>query len=72
MSSLPPCIHNGGKGLCRECRADYAEDPEAWMEFGNHREGIERWRKLREEIISSRPHGLPFVDSRGDTEEIPF
>lgn len=37
------CIH-AASGLCPECQADYDEDPDAWIEFGPHPEGIARWK----------------------------
>ena len=47
------CIHSD-KGLCPECRADYDVDPEAWIEFGQHKAGIERWWKFQAELEAAQ------------------
>ena len=44
----PTCVHVAG-GMCPSCLADCEEDPIAWLEYGNHTEGLDRWRMLREE-----------------------
>jgi hypothetical protein len=44
------CIHRE-HGLCPACEADYLEDPSAWLEFGNHAEGLENWKRLQEEMV---------------------
>jgi hypothetical protein len=36
------CIH-AANGLCPDCEADYDYDPIAWVEFGNHPQGIANW-----------------------------
>lgn len=43
------CIHSTA-GLCPACQADYDEDPAAWLEFGDHPEGIARWKAEQERI----------------------
>lgn len=43
------CIHRES-GLCPACQADFDADPEAWVEFGDHPAGIERWEALQAEL----------------------
>lgn len=47
------CIHSAA-GLCRRCRELYEEDPEAWIEYGNHSAGIRRRQEMQEEIDAER------------------
>lgn len=47
------CIHNeeiGLPGLCPSCQEDHDEDPLAWLEYGDHTQGIANWRRLQEEM----------------------
>lgn len=58
------CIHAtsaGSAGLCDQCYADYQEDPEAFLEFGDHPEGLARWRELQAEMseYAARQAALP-------------
>ena len=48
-SNYMTCIHQES-GLCRECQAEYDADPQAWIEYGNHREGIENWNSIKAEM----------------------
>jgi hypothetical protein len=41
------CIHQE-HGLCASCRAEYDEDPTAWLEYGEHEEGVQRWEEAEE------------------------
>lgn len=43
------CAHSEA-GLCPACRADYDEDPAAWLEYGDHPAGIAAWEALRREM----------------------
>jgi hypothetical protein len=52
------CIHSPA-GLCESCREDYDADPSAWVEFGNHNEGLRRWRELQAEIAADRRDAPP-------------
>jgi hypothetical protein len=45
------CIHTT-EGLCPACEEEYLEDPGAWLEFGNHQEGIENWKRVQEEMAA--------------------
>jgi hypothetical protein len=45
------CIH-AAAGLCKSCRAQYDEDPGAFVEYGDHPAGLGRWRRLLEEIAA--------------------
>jgi hypothetical protein len=44
-----PCIH-AEHGLCPLCRRDCAADPQAFLEYGDHPAGQERWQALLEEL----------------------
>jgi hypothetical protein len=68
----PPCIHTDGKGLCQDCLAEFAADPEAYLEYGEHPAGIERWRAVQEEMAA---HAIQAEAARlagGSDPEIPF
>lgn len=56
------CIHTDG-GLCDRCAAESSRDPDSWREFGRHKAGEERWRKLQAEIEADRDRAAPgFTD----------
>lgn len=68
------CIH-AQVGLCRECQDEYDYDPESYVEFGDHPEGLLRWRSLQEEIaeFNRRRAEIPARDATSPTpNEIPF
>lgn len=70
MSDFPPsCIHSDGKGLCAACQLEFATDPESWLEFGDHPDGLERWRRLQVDIGEGCIGGssVPLPD-----QDIPF
>ena len=48
----PACIHGDGQSLCPSCQADYDYDPSAYVEFGEHPQGIANWRDLQEQIAA--------------------
>lgn len=49
----PPCTHSpDGLSLCDHCQSDYEDDPEAYLEFGEHPAGRENWQRLQEEIAA--------------------
>lgn len=48
------CIHST-TGLCPACQADHDEDPAAWLEFGEHTDGIRRWEELQAEMDAREP-----------------
>ena len=52
------CIHTQ-HGLCSACQADYDADPEAWIEFGQHQEGILRWQELQDEMAAAHEKIYP-------------
>src|SRR5262245_30822344 len=54
------------RGLYPECRAEFNEDPEAYIEFGNHPAGIERYRALLNELIRAE------AISPDDAGHLPF
>lgn len=60
------CVH-AAAGLCPQCRADFDEDPQAYLEYGDHPAGLERYRALLEEM-AQRPEPLPEYDD----SHIPF
>lgn len=66
------CIHmpEPGEGLCPDCEEEYAEDPEAWHEFGSHSAGMARWAELEADLANRHeadPLDVGFTDS-----DIPF
>lgn len=73
------CIHVvDGVGLCQQCADDYDEDPTAYMEFGDHPDGVKRWQEEQARIDAERhvlngcggPEGC-FCPDEGDSD-IPF
>jgi hypothetical protein len=71
------CIHQENKGqtgLCRHCQDEYAADPEAYLEYGDHREGIARWEEM-ERLMNECHKGEtePRADYKPNHDfEIPF
>lgn len=47
------CIHQGAgdHGLCETCEEEFAADPLSYYEYGDHPEGVKRWRELQEELL---------------------
>lgn len=45
----PTCVHTE-RGLCEACQREYDEDPQAWIEYGQHPEGIVKWEQLKREM----------------------
>jgi hypothetical protein len=41
------CVH-ADQGLCPACQAEYEEDPQAWIEFGDHPAGLARWKPVQD------------------------
>lgn len=59
MSDEPwmTCVHRES-GLCPECQATYDYDPDSWIEYGDHQEGIRRFRELLAELdarVAAKP-----------------
>jgi hypothetical protein len=52
------CIHRPD-GLCVRCQQEYATDPDAWIEFGDHTEGLRRWNAELEEIAKDAAGARP-------------
>lgn len=65
----PDCIHAPHGGLCPDCQGEYDTDPEAWYEFGDHPEGIERTRELEAEMARWRAEAS---EDPIDWTDIPF
>ena len=63
------CIH-APHGLCELCRAAYDEDPAAYLEFGDHPEGLRRWRE-EQEAMRAWQEANPPQPLRVD-DEVPF
>lgn len=38
--------------ICDACRADHDEDPDAWMEFGDHPDGAANWEREEKLILA--------------------
>lgn len=64
----PPCIHTNGAGLCASCQAGYDYDPSAYLEFGDHPEGLANWKREQEMMLDdiaemeARGPGIPDPD----------
>lgn len=66
------CIHCPAGQICDACRADHDEDPEAWIEFGEHPQGEENWKREEASILAdmgTTPQGM--ADAISDPS-IPF
>lgn len=51
----PPCVHSpDGICLCECCQESYDEDPQAYIEFGDHPQGIANWQALQDEMDQAR------------------
>lgn len=61
------CIH-AVSGLCVACLEEFAEDPMAFAEFGNHPAGIANFAALQAEIAEMQDGPGVVVDK----SEIPF
>jgi len=68
-AKMNPCIHTNGIGLCLDCQTAYDDDPLAYIEFGDHPEGIRRWQELQAEMEAERQR--PVVVRIAD-DELPF
>ena len=58
----PACIHGDGKSLCPSCQACYDYDPSAYIEYGDHPQGIANTKALDEQIAAdavSQPYVAP-------------
>jgi hypothetical protein len=44
------CIH-AEQGLCPGCQEAWEADPQAFLEYGDHPDGLERWRALQAELL---------------------
>lgn len=55
------CIHRT-LGLCDLCQFEYDEDPDAWVEYGFHKAGIERWVTLQEEMNQASREAVGAAD----------
>jgi hypothetical protein len=65
MSYPTPCKHTAGRSLCRGCRAEFAEDPDAWEEYGYHPRGEANFAAVLADIAA-----MP-VSPMGD-EDLPY
>jgi hypothetical protein len=45
------CLH-AQNGLCPKCQADYDEDPQAYVEFGQHPQGEANWQAERDKLLA--------------------
>lgn len=49
------CIHQikiNQSGLCPECQEEYDYDPQSYIEYGDHPEGLKNWNHLLDEMIN--------------------
>lgn len=63
------CIHVE-IGLCPSCREEYAVDPLAWIEYGEHQQGILNWQSLKQEFLDEAATQDPMLPDAWDG--IPF
>jgi len=63
------CIH-AQSGLCEKCMENFLEDPSSWIEFGDHPEGLKRFKEFLEEM-EEWDRNRPPQDYPNDSE-IPF
>src|SRR5262245_5772795 len=61
------CIHTE-RGLCPACQSDYDADPLAYLEYGDHPEGLANYQRLLDEIAQAAQDPTPLVA----WDEIPF
>lgn len=54
----PPCVHGDGTDLCEDCREVFNHDPESYLEYGNHPDGLRRFAELLREL-DQRPAPQP-------------
>lgn len=47
--SWQTCIHQAD-GLCPDCLESFQADPNAWIEYGDHPQGIANWQRLLAEM----------------------
>lgn len=71
------CIHTAGAGLCPACQEAFDEDPGAWLEYGDHEQGIANWKALLAELDAPRfpvdaATNAELILDRLDDEYIPF
>lgn len=67
------CVHTAGHGLCDRCQEAFDVDPIAWLEYGDHEEGIRNWQRLQDEIAAwPRPDAVDEILDRLDPSDIPF
>ncbi len=68
------CIHSppGSGRLCEDCQRDYDADPSAWVEFGDHEEGLQRWRLLQKELDRDAEEERKALERFVVEDEIPF
>lgn len=67
--SCQPCpMADNAPSLCPKCQAEFDEDTSAYEEFGEHPDGQQRWRQLREEMATEADEGC----SPEDWDGIPF
>jgi hypothetical protein len=50
---LNTCIHRE-TGICERCAAERDADPQSWIEFGRHPEGVRNWNALNDEMKADR------------------
>src|SRR5262249_53714744 len=54
----PTCIH-AARGPCPACQAEYDEDPQAYLEYGDHPQGLANWRALQAEMAAGAAEAVP-------------
>lgn len=63
------CVHVE-RGLCGKCWDEYDADPSAYIEFGDHEQGIANWKAEQELIAKSAAESVQHLPC--DDPSIPF
>lgn len=75
------CIHfkatpvPGSHNLCSNCLAAYQDDPESYLEFGDHPDGIQNWLDLEAEMHTWEPivkNAITRITGNPLTDDFPF
>ncbi len=75
---LPPaCVHTTDGTLCPSCRHEWEEDPTAYNEYGDHPEGLKRWRALQADMAARppqphRPLNIDESEAADDGDVLPW
>jgi len=82
MGLTPPagltCVH-AEQGLCPQCQADYDQDPEGYLEMGDHPAGLANYQQLLNEMAEEQARVRDAADQAAlfgfsdfDERRVPF